>query len=1289
MKRILSLIFIVICFNGFAQTVPSVPTVKADSGYYRVGYLRAMVLGNLVEGDTAIRPSFNGATRLWYHDGVDTAIWAWHTDRWIKIASSTTSGGGGGTIDTLNLSFRIDTLAAKVLIAIYPLYMTAISTDSTEIAIDTTYFLVGGDTTNLSYRIDSLSSNVYPLTLDYIIGGYVSRIDSLKFEVSPAEFRLNGVGPIYSAWDSVTLSPADPTLNRIDVIYIDGDGNVGVIEGTPAVNPSEPQVDPAYQIKRTSVYIPAASTLPAGFLREVIYDENVEWTPTTTGTVSFSNTTNPFHLTISADMASQLVSRTQTYTKPSGTLQSTDYSLFKMYIDLKATIVAASNIQVRFYNGAVAVSTAITLSATYGFSKTDVGYQNITIPFSAFAWTSTTFNRVIITFVGVQGGSYVDWVQLQGGIPNGQSNFITDVFRKVGTDSVFQVINSVPEFAFIDSTGGGGGGGSVTDFLYTDTYALDGTVINSTTIPNLSIILDTSLILSQNHFYNSIDSLLIVIGDTYVSYSDTAAMLSGYVRRVLAGTNVTVDNTDPQYPIVSSTGGGSVTPAAMTKVDDTNVTLTLGGTPATSLLQATSLTLGWTGVLGVSRGGTSYGSYTTGDMLYASGSGTLSKLAIGSSGQHLVVVGGVPVWRDTAAVVGSAGWSTTGNAGLTAGTNFIGTTDNTDFVTKVNTVEKLRVVSSTGYYGVNTAAPTAQLHIIGGDGLPSLSAELINTANYTSTNWTTVVAGTYTHNTGNTTALTNTLAGVVGTGYRVLATVTGRTGGTFTMTFGGVTSAIITPTSGTYYAEFPLVATSTGTLSVTPTSIFDGTVTISIKSVSGAGTPIMIAANNTSGGSLEVRADTAFNLFLGQNAGARNISGAGIQTGVNDGLHNIGIGTNALTANLTGGSHIAIGYNALTSQKATHSNVAIGPFAMNTNTTGYQNISIGNATLYANTTGDNNVAIGGGLNNNGILTGPLRNNVSGRSNVAIGGERGASSFGFAGGANTASDNTFVGAGSGRLTSSGGTNTAVGSASLYTNATGAQNTAVGALALFNSTTSNNTVVGYNAGINVTSTGTIDAFGSFSGNSFTTGLRNFSFGGNSGNGTSTANTGSDNMYLGNNAGSMANSLGTLSTNRNTNVGTYSGIGYIDGANDNTFIGYATGNGTTSNATSVSGKNNIAIGAVATLPSVTSSSQITMWVGATGGTGGYNALTRFTGGGWLFNGTTSAVTSQTTGAAVEVKSTTGTFMPPVMTGVQATALGASPDGSMIYVTSTDGVFSSVGFWGMIAGTWTALHL
>lgn len=47
-----------------------------------------------------------------------------------------------------------------------------------------------------------------------------------------------------------------------------------------------------------------------------------------------------------------------------------------------------------------------------------------------------------------------------------------------------------------------------------------------------------------------------------------------------------------------------VTPAALTKTDDTNVTLTLGGSPSTALVNAASLTLGWTGTLSGTRGGT-------------------------------------------------------------------------------------------------------------------------------------------------------------------------------------------------------------------------------------------------------------------------------------------------------------------------------------------------------------------------------------------------------------------------------------------------------------------------------------------------------------------------------------------------------------------------------------------------------------------------------------------------------------------------------------------------------------
>jgi len=52
--------------------------------------------------------------------------------------------------------------------------------------------------------------------------------------------------------------------------------------------------------------------------------------------------------------------------------------------------------------------------------------------------------------------------------------------------------------------------------------------------------------------------------------------------------------------------------------------------------------------LAVSKGGTNIASYTSGDILYASGATTISKLGIGSTGQVLQVSGGAPAWASVA-----------------------------------------------------------------------------------------------------------------------------------------------------------------------------------------------------------------------------------------------------------------------------------------------------------------------------------------------------------------------------------------------------------------------------------------------------------------------------------------------------------------------------------------------------------------------------------------------------------------------------------------------------------------
>ena len=68
-------------------------------------------------------------------------------------------------------------------------------------------------------------------------------------------------------------------------------------------------------------------------------------------------------------------------------------------------------------------------------------------------------------------------------------------------------------------------------------------------------------------------------------------------------------------------------PTALTRTDDTNVTLTLGGAPTTALLTAASITVGWSGTLATSRGGTGAASFDAAT-LYSGGAtvGTLPKI---------------------------------------------------------------------------------------------------------------------------------------------------------------------------------------------------------------------------------------------------------------------------------------------------------------------------------------------------------------------------------------------------------------------------------------------------------------------------------------------------------------------------------------------------------------------------------------------------------------------------------------------------------------------------------------
>lgn len=96
---------------------------------------------------------------------------------------------------------------------------------------------------------------------------------------------------------------------------------------------------------------------------------------------------------------------------------------------------------------------------------------------------------------------------------------------------------------------------------------------------------------------------------------------------------------------------GSVTPALALTIDNTKLAtfaagVTISGlTTAGPVITTSGGSLSSEATLAVSRGGTNIGSYITGDMLYASGSTTLSKLAIGGAATILASTGTAPQWQ--------------------------------------------------------------------------------------------------------------------------------------------------------------------------------------------------------------------------------------------------------------------------------------------------------------------------------------------------------------------------------------------------------------------------------------------------------------------------------------------------------------------------------------------------------------------------------------------------------------------------------------------------------------------
>jgi hypothetical protein len=293
---------------------------------------------------------------------------------------------------------------------------------------------------------------------------------------------------------------------------------------------------------------------------------------------------------------------------------------------------------------------------------------------------------------------------------------------------------------------------------------------------------------------------MTALGDIiYGGASGAVTRLAGNItttRQFLSQTGTGSASAAPTWATIT---GSDITGAALTSSNDTNVTLTLGGTPATSLLRAASLTLGWTGTLAVSRGGTGLGSLGSANQLIRVNAGGTALEYFTSTfltaNQTITLTGVVTGSGATSITTAIANGAIT-NAMLANGAvaNLSGTNSGDNAVNSLYS----GLVSNATHTGDATGATTLTVVALRGVTLPTLGASagflrytgtgtntwVFDTSVYITANQTITLSGNVTGS--GTTSITTTIANNVVTNAMLAQIATARIKGRVTAATGNV-----------------------------------------------------------------------------------------------------------------------------------------------------------------------------------------------------------------------------------------------------------------------------------------------------------------------------------------------------------------------------------------------------------------------------------------------------------------------------------------------------------------------
>ena len=137
-------------------------------------------------------------------------------------------------------------------------------------------------------------------------------------------------------------------------------------------------------------------------------------------------------------------------------------------------------------------------------------------------------------------------------------------------------------------------------------------------------------------------------GNTVLAAAGTVTSVSVVTANGISGTVATPTITPAITLTLAKTGSGTTYVTSTSPTINTPVLVAPAlGTPTSGVatnITGLPLTTGVTGALPIANAGTNITTYTTGDILYASATNVLSKLAAGSNTNVLTLTAGVPAW---------------------------------------------------------------------------------------------------------------------------------------------------------------------------------------------------------------------------------------------------------------------------------------------------------------------------------------------------------------------------------------------------------------------------------------------------------------------------------------------------------------------------------------------------------------------------------------------------------------------------------------------------------------------